>query len=93
MITAPKSSVGRSIGSVTWRKRDQPLAPSTSAASVTSCGMVWRPARKITISVPKLRHTAIRTSEGSDSVVLSSQPGPSMPTQPRTVLKSPPLSR
>ncbi len=76
-----------------WRKRAQPAAPSVSAASSSSRGTVCSAARKITIRVPKLRHTAITTSVGSASVVLSSQPGPSMPTQPSTVLTRPPSSR
>ena len=76
VMTAPKSSIGRSIGSVMWRNRPHPVAPSTSAASFISLGIVWRPARKMIIRVPKLRQTDISTSDGSASVVLSSQPGP-----------------
>ena len=81
------------MGSVMWRKRPHAAAPSTSAASITSRGTVCSPARKITIRVPKLRHTAITTSVGRASVVESSQPGPSMPTQPSSVLTRPPSSR
>ena len=47
----------------------------------------------MTIRVPKLRHAAITTSDGSAVVVESSHPGPSMPTQPSAALSSPPSSR
>lgn len=38
-------------------------APSIDAASMTSSGTVCSPARKMIISVPRLRQTAIRMSE------------------------------
>ena len=41
------------------------------------------------IAVPKLRHDAIRISAGMDQCGSPSQFGPSMPTQPRTVLIRP----
>ena len=43
--------------------------------------------------MPKFRHTAMTTSVGRAVLVLSSQPMPSMPTQPSTVFSSPPFSR
>jgi len=43
-ITASTAMIGRSSGSVTKRRRCQAVAPSTFAASSTSCGSVWRPA-------------------------------------------------
>ena len=36
--------IGVSIGSVMKRKRCQPVAPSSDAASCSDCGMVCRPA-------------------------------------------------
>ena len=45
------------------------------------------------MSGAKPRHAAITTSDGRASAVLSSQAGPSIPTQPSTVLNRPPLSR
>ena len=45
------------------------------------------------ISEPRLRHDDITTSDGSASVVLSSQPGPLIPTSASTALSRPPSSR
>jgi hypothetical protein len=45
-----KNVVGESKGKVMWRKRVQPLAPSTFAASYSSAGMLPSPARKIAMS-------------------------------------------
>ena len=43
--TNRKKVVGLISGIVTWRKRCQPLAPSTSAASYSSCGTPCSAAR------------------------------------------------
>ena len=45
-ITTANSSIGRSSGIVTRRKRCKPFAPSTRAASSSSSGMLCRLARK-----------------------------------------------
>ena len=44
------------------------------------------------IAVPKLRHDAMRMSEGIDQFGSPSQFGPVMPTQPSAVLMRPPGS-
>ena len=41
------------------------------------------------MAVPKLRHAAMRISAGIDQSGSPSQFGPSIPTQPRTVLMRP----
>ena len=71
------------------RKRRQAPAPSTIACSCSSLGMVWRPARKMTISVPIFRQAAMAISDGIAQVVLWSQFGQSIPTQPSTWLTRP----
>lgn len=89
MSTAPSSSVGRNSGSVIEVSRRQDEAPSISAASLTSVGMAWSPARKMTMSVPTLRHTAIAISDGSAVEVSLSQSGPWMPTTASAEFSSP----
>ena len=44
--------VGRSAGQVTLRKTCHRPAPSTLAASMSSAGTAWRPARKSTMLKP-----------------------------------------
>ncbi len=93
MSTDPSSRVGRKSGSVTEISRRQGLAPSMTAASCTSSGTACRPARKMIMRVPTLRHTAITTSEGSAHVVSLSQLGPVIPTTASAELSSPSGSR
>ena len=59
-----KNTDGVSSGSVTCRKRAQVPAPSTAAASWYSCGIAWRPARKMITVVPSPCQTLITTIEG-----------------------------
>ena len=67
--TELKNIVGEIIGSVTFQKRRQAPAPSIEAASYSSCGMPWRPARKITIMLPPMApQSAITISAGSAQV-------------------------
>ena len=49
VIVRTKIVTGRSPGRVTCRNRCQAVAPSSSAASYSSAGMSWRPARKMTM--------------------------------------------
>ncbi|MCY1230233.1 hypothetical protein D9M72_426390 [compost metagenome] len=77
------------MGSVIRMNRCQALAPSTSAASRMSPGTACSPARKMIMSVPRFRQTASRIRAGMDHVVLFSQSGPAMPTQPRMTFSSP----
>ena len=44
-MISTKKVVGRNHGTVMYRNLCQPLAPSTSAASYSSAGIVCRPAR------------------------------------------------
>ena len=59
------------------------------AASCRTNGTAWSPARKMIIPVPKLRHEAMRISDGIDQLGSPSQFGPEIPTQPSTVLIRP----
>ena len=62
-ITDAKKSVGESIGSVTWRNCCQRPAPSTLAASYSSSGIVWSPARTITVNNPMFIHRVANDTE------------------------------
>ena len=77
---------------MTWRNRFTAPAPSMAAASCSSAGTACRPARKMIIPVPKLRHAAIMMSAGIDQFGSPSQFGPAMPNHPSTVLIRPPGS-
>ena len=46
-VMTTKASTGRSRGRVTWKKARHGPAPSISAASSTSFGMFWMPAKII----------------------------------------------
>ena len=89
VVTETNRMVGRSIGSVMWRNRCHAPAPSIAAASWSIHGTAWRPARKMIIAVPKLRHDAMRIRAGIDQFGSPSQLGPVMPNQPSTVLIRP----
>jgi hypothetical protein len=58
------------------------IAPAPSIIAASWC-------MKITMSVPMLRQTAIRMSEGSAQVVSCNQFGPVMPNQLRNPLSRP----
>ena len=72
-----------------WMKRCQMVTPSMAEASFISGAMVWRPARKMIISVPTLRHTAMMISDGIAQNVSFSQLGPSIPKTARNALITP----
>ena len=55
--------VGPSSGSVTCRNACQALAPSVAAASVSSCGMLCRPARKRIMWKPKYFQEMTKNTE------------------------------
>src|SRR5689334_19003856 len=78
--TRLKKMVGEIIGTVTFQKRCQALAPSMWDASYSSCGTPWRPARKTIMRLPPAVFQSERiTSDGIAQVVLWTQDGPSMP--------------
>ena len=52
VTTSKKKIVGDISGNVMWRRRFQPRAPSTFAASYSSALMLTSPARKIVMSYP-----------------------------------------
>lgn len=89
VVTRTNSRVGRRLGIVTFQNRSHELAPSSAAASCSCQGTDCRPARKMIMPVPKLRHTTMAISDGSAVCSSPSQFGPVIPTQPRTVLTSP----
>src|SRR6266536_1040791 len=80
VTTAAKARVGRSSGRVTRRNSCQAPAPSILAASWTSRGTPWSPARKITITKPRLRQAAIAMIAGIARSGEPSQFGPPSPT-------------
>ena len=59
-----KKMLGVSSGRVMWRKRARRPAPSTCAASWYSCGMAWRPARKMMTLTPRPCQTLMRMMDG-----------------------------
>src|SRR6516162_6392548 len=73
--TVTKRSVGDSIGSVTLVKRRHPPAPSSSALSYSSSGMLWRPAVTTMKVKPRLAQTVARLTAGSAHVGSFSTPG------------------
>ena len=89
VVTAVSSRAGRSSGKVTRQNRCQAPAPSSSAASIRDWGTDCRPASMMIMTVPRLRHTAIRIMTGRANRVSASQAGPSIPNQARTVFTSP----
>ena len=76
VTTVANSSVGRNNGTVTYRNRCHPVAPSTDAASYSSFGMACRPASRMIISRPMPRHVVISMIEGNahDGSVEPSRP-------------------
>src|SRR5579883_2177877 len=60
-----KKMVGEIIGTTTWRNFVHHPAPSTRAASSSSFGTPWRPARKMIIAPPPMvAQSARRMNDG-----------------------------
>ncbi len=66
----------RMPGSVTWRKRCSTVAPSTAAASYSSPGMAFIPARKLMPKNGKPRHTLTPMTDAIAVLGSLSQPTP-----------------
>jgi hypothetical protein len=77
-----KKITGESIGRVTLRNFRHGPAPSTDAASYSSPGICFSPARKITIGAPNC-HTASRIIIGRMSDGMPTQPPMLMPNRLR----------
>ena len=86
------ATIGRSDGRTTLRKRCHAPAPSTAAASTSSSGICWRPARSATVVCGMPTHTPTTITAGR--AVLKS-PSQLMllgnPITPRAALSGPPL--
>lgn len=79
--TSSSANSGRSIGKVTLQKLRQPLAPSTFAASYSSCGMLFSPASTETATNGNACQTITMISTensgtGSRNQLKSRQPEP-----------------
>ena len=80
-----KKITGDSIGRVTARNRWNAPAPSISAASYSSFGICFSPARKITIVAPNC-HTASRIIAGSTSSRVPDPPAQIDPEEAQRVV-------
>src|SRR6267143_3096598 len=80
--TTLKKIVGEISGTVTLRNRCHALAPSILAASISSEGTAWSPARKTTIRLPPaVFHNDRMTSDGNAQAVLWTHGGPGIRTR------------
>jgi hypothetical protein len=86
---------GASSGQVTCRKSDQPVAPSSLAASSGSFGMDWRPTRKSSALTPVCCqvHATIIESVFQGSSCRNDVSAPGRCSAPRMSLAAPPLWR
>src|SRR5262252_8928415 len=66
-------SVGVSSGRLTYRKAVHPFVPSSRALSYSSCGMAWRPARRIIKLKPSDVHTVMKATAASAVLALLSR--------------------
>ena len=82
-------STGRMWGRITNRSRWKRLAPSTTAASVSSRGMSWRAARKSTKARPRSHQMEATLTPTSDHSIEVSQGTRGTPKKPRYWLTSP----
>ncbi len=87
--TTAGSRAGNSSGRVTWRKRCQPVAPSTSAACSRSRGMAWSAPSVTTIMKGKPSQVlVVRLAAKAVLNWLNHETG-STPTRPSTALTAP----
>src|SRR5215207_396766 len=81
--------IGRSKGKVIDQRIVREFAPSTAAASCSSRGMSWRPARKITIIVPVVVQTLSAMMHNRATLGPTAQDGSFQPRRDASRSKTP----